>query len=207
MMATANQSKAIAQGTAQGLLDFLDYLIDKGYRTSSAIVPWKSAVRAIFSAVEGDDFGSFDVRSFDVDEYLDRFQNLVPGEYKQESLAAYRQRFKKAVAAYRDYLEDNTLPAFRARRARSESTRAPATAPARRKRSVAAAEPEAYAPRVAATTLMDYPFPLRSGQIAHLRLPVNLEKDDAERMATFIRSLVLEPQRQLPASPEELNDE
>jgi hypothetical protein len=54
------------------------------------------------------------------------------------------------------------------------------------------------------SSLIDDPFPLRSGQIAHLRLPMKLEKADAERLGTFIRTLTFEPVLELTAaSPEE----
>lgn len=45
--------------------------------------------------------------------------------------------------------------------------------------------------------LIDYPFPLVSGTLAYLRLPRRLEKADADRLGAFIRTLVLEPQREL----------
>jgi hypothetical protein len=38
--------------------------------------------------------------------------------------------------------------------------------------------------------LIDYPFPLRSRAVAHLRLPIKPEKPDADQLATFIRTLV-----------------
>lgn len=48
--------------------------------------------------------------------------------------------------------------------------------------------------------LIDYPFPLRSGQVANLRLPKRLEKKDSERLGAFLETLVLEPQREIPAA-------
>jgi hypothetical protein len=52
-------------------------------------------------------------------------------------------------------------------------------------------------------SLIDYPFSLRSGQVAHLRLPMKLEKVDADRLGAFIRTLVFEPQLEIPAHTEE----
>jgi hypothetical protein len=46
--------------------------------------------------------------------------------------------------------------------------------------------------------LIDYPFPLAGGQIAHLRLPQRLERVDAERIAAFVGTLVLEAQKEIP---------
>ena len=39
----------------------------------------------------------------------------------------------------------------------------------------------------------DYPFPLANGQVAILRLPVNLKPEDADRIARYIAALVVQP--------------
>ncbi len=67
----------IGAGNVEGLLAFLDYLVQKGYATHAAIHPLKVATRAVFSKMEGEKFRTFDVRTFDPDEYLDRFENRV----------------------------------------------------------------------------------------------------------------------------------
>ena len=48
---------------------------------------------------------------------------------------------------------------------------------------------------VAATpsTLLDYPFPLSTGDLAHLRLPRGLTARDADRIGAFVKTLVFEP--------------
>jgi hypothetical protein len=38
----------------------------------------------------------------------------------------------------------------------------------------------------------DYPFPLASGRIAILRLPINLSQEEAERMGEFLKALVVD---------------
>jgi hypothetical protein len=48
--------------------------------------------------------------------------------------------------------------------------------------------------------LIDYPFPLRSGQVAYLKLPMRLDKADAERLGTFVRTLAFEPVLELTAT-------
>jgi hypothetical protein len=195
---TNGQTTTIGAGNVEGLLAFLDYLVEKGYATQSAVHPLKAATRAVFSRMEGERFVEFDVRTFDPDEYLDRFQNRVVGDYKQESLASYRQRVKRAVAAYRDYLATGNVSAIgsRASRRTRRETPSPATS------SKANGNGEVHAPDVTGS-LIDYPFPLRSGQVAHLRLPMKLDKADADRLSTFLRSLVFDPQLELSAGAEQ----
>ena len=52
----------------------------------------------------------------------------------------------------------------------------------------------------ATSSLIAYPFPLKSGQIAQLHLPTQLEHEDAERLIQFVRALVFDQPRQLAAS-------
>ncbi len=41
-----------------------------------------------------------------------------------------------------------------------------------------------------AQPMEDYPFPLANGQVAILRLPIKLERDDVERLVRYISLLV-----------------
>jgi hypothetical protein len=186
----------IATGTASGLMAFLDFMIAKGYGTAGSISPWKSAAKNVFTVVEGEEFATFDVRTFDVDEYLGRFENRSMGKYTADSLAAYRSRFRKAIEAYRSYLADpNWKPTVKA------SSRRPATENGKPK-PTKGAEPSppsaSSTPSLPASpALIAYPFPLKSGQLAQLHLPTQLDREDAERLTHFIRALVFDQPRQL----------
>lgn len=196
MATQEDRSKQINTGTAEGLLAFLEYLTDKGYATGAAVNPLRSAVRQILAAVEGAEYGGVDVRSLDVEAYLDRFENIARGDYKAESLQSYRSRFRRALAFYETFLTDGRPPSLRtspSRRARADSPPGQrATPPAGSTRR----QPVSSAPATA-PDFMDYPFPLRAGGVAHLRLPKKLERDDAERLAVFIRALVFDRQGEI----------
>jgi hypothetical protein len=188
-----NGGSKIGTGTADGLMEFFDFLVAKGYATPAAVRPLKSASRQILSTVEGDDFGSVDLRNVDPDTCLDRFETMMVGQYKHESLVQYRNRFKRGLAAYLAYLDDKQIPVFGgpARKRRGER-------PGQKSEPVRSGGANSRPiPASTAERLIDYPFPLRSGQIAILRLPVGLDKTDAERMGAFIRTLVLDSQREL----------
>lgn len=181
----------INSGNVEGLFEFLSYLTDKGYAPPTAIEPWRTASRRIVSTMEGEKFGALDVTSLDVDEYMDRFDNLVRGDVKHESLVSYRQRFRKAIDAYRSFLKDGKPPAFRA-----SSKRGAGDKP---KGNGTTARPKATTSIPANEGgLMEFPFPLDDGRVAHLHLPPRLDEDDAERLATFVRTLQRKPQRRLP---------
>jgi len=197
-MATNGQSR-IQDGTAEGLMQFLDYVVSRGYGPASAVSPWRSAARQVLVTVEKtDNIGDVDVLGLDVADYLNRFETLAKGELKVESIDAYKRRFTRALSAYRGWIETGKPPTFRGGTARREKAGPPAEASA--PGSTAAAEVAISArsqPGSGGDPMIDYPFPLRNGQVGMLRLPVRFEKADAERLAAFVRTLVLEPQREL----------
>ena len=56
---------------------------------------------------------------------------------------------------------------------------------------------------VVVSSMISFPFPLESGEVANLRLPKRLERRDASRLTAFINALTVdgEPPKQLPPHP------
>ena len=95
---------------------------------------------------------------------------------------------------YREFLDTGKPPSYRASRKRSPETASKATANEK------AALLEIGSGSTTPTPIkrmVDYRFPLRSGTMANLRLPARFEREDAERLAAFIRTLVFEPMKQI----------
>jgi len=206
MAETTNGSLAIQTGTAEGLLEFLDYVVAKGYGPATALGPQKSAVKQVIATVEGEEFDltSLDIRSLDLADFLSRFEIRARGQLKAESIGSYRQRTTRAVEAYLEFLETGKPPSYRSP-ARRRATTDPAETTTT-KRTPSPVLPTTTPAVGTSERMVDYPFPLKSGVLANLRLPVRLEKEDAERMGAFIRTLVFEGQKELPrgsSSPEE----
>jgi hypothetical protein len=199
MATQESRAQLINSGTVDGLVAFCDYLIERGYAPSGAVTPWKSAAKQVFGAVEGSEYGEFDVRGLDVEEYLRRWENMERGKYKVESLQSYGSRLRRAHEAYLTYLESGTTPQLGRRVARRKEAEE-RSAPERRQRDGSFGGVSGPAP---VADLVDYPFPLQGGQLAYVRLPRNLQRADAERLAAFVRTLVFEPQGQLPPGPSE----
>lgn len=192
-------AETINSGTAEGLLAFCDYLTDKGYGGAAAVNALKSAAKQVFQKVDGENFGSVNVIELDVDEYVGRFEVKARSEYKQESLATYRKRFTRAVEYYRAFLRDGSVPQFRAGVGRSKAASAATGSSKKGAQQTGSPRLETPSPSTPddGLRLIDYPFPLRTGQLAYLRLPKRLEKADAERIGAFVMTLAFEPQLEL----------
>jgi hypothetical protein len=199
-MAAVNTGQ-IGSGTLQGLDEFCAWLVNKGLMRAAAVEPLRSATKQILATVEPDD-PSIDLRTINTDDVMGRFETLAGQKYAPDSLRSYRNRFNRAIELYRQYLDNGAAnfkppPGRAPRRRQSEPANSNGSAITPRSDSM----PEA--PQAPAGTpsqpLIDYPFPLRTGGVAHLYLPRTLEKEDAERLAAYVRALVFEPQRQIEA--------
>lgn len=196
-------TEQIGTGSAEGLYEFCDWLVKKGLMTSAAVEPLRSATKQIVSSVDSDvEAANVNVGSteFDVEAYMDRFEKLSGAKYAPDSLNAYRRRFRRAVELYRQYLTEGAAnfkpPAGRVPRKRpvKENGSNGTNNTAQKSKTE---ERQLNPPPPPPPDLISYPFPLSTGTIAQLNLPPRLGKDDADRMAVFIRALVFEPQRQI----------
>jgi hypothetical protein len=189
----------IRSGNVAGLLAFLDFLVDKGYAPRGSMPPIKAACRTVFSRMQGEEtYEALDVRGLELDDYLDRFETLVTGDYKTESIASYRARVKRGLNAYLSFLDTGNVSAFRASTRASRPKTPKVTAPTVQNGN-GNGNGNGHAEHSEAASLIDYPFPLRNGQIAHLRLPTKLDKIDADRVGAFVQTLVFDPQLAIPA--------
>jgi hypothetical protein len=185
-------SSRIQSKTTAGLFEFCDYMVNKGYATSGAMEPWKTAARKILSAVDPEGYEAIDLSTADLDDIQSRFETLTLSDYKHESQVTYGKRLKNAVTAYLSWVETGKPPQLRR-----------AKQPASPKSDSKGSAKSTATLKVAAEDNVDgqlvkFPFPMTDGTLAELRLPARLAKQDAERLATFVRTLPIEPQRQLP---------
>lgn len=98
------------------LLEFLDYLADKGLMARATASARKAAANNVLGILE--DAEAEDVTNLNLDDVMRRFQNLAGKGYTPASLKSYLSRTKSAVDDFKNYLE-NPL-AFRPRLAARE---------------------------------------------------------------------------------------
>jgi hypothetical protein len=111
-----------------------------------------------------------------VDALLSRFEAETGGKYSDDTVKTYKSRFRVAVALYRAYLDGDpnwksVAKPFAREDALMFSDRA---RPADGSRLVA------------------YDLPLRPDLLVRINLPVDLNRADADRIATFVRSLAFD---------------
>jgi len=186
----------IQSRSVEGLLAYCDWLADKGYATVAQVDPWRTATRKVFETVEGDGYASLDLTNVDLDDYLARFQTLAGAQYKSESIATYGRRVHNAMDAHEHYLTTGRPPTFK--RGGSSSKKDGDAKPKAVKASPAQAQAPVQLAGIGAVGLVDFPFPLRGGQMAQLRLPTRLDKTDVDRLSAFLRTLQSEEQAQIP---------
>jgi hypothetical protein len=113
------------------------------------------------------------------------------------------RRIRQAIEAQRHYVDTGQVPSFKTAGVKA----APAKTQAKAKPSpvaAVAASPTDDTTADATGQLVKFPFPLRSGVMAELRLPARgLDPKDTYRLCAFIRALQFEEQRQLPRGDDE----
>lgn len=169
--------------TAKGLVDHWNWAADKGVMNKNTAAGLRAACTQVLSAL--DDWESLDIKGLDVEETLVRFQNLKKKDFKPAVLETYKRRFRQAVASYLAYLDDPAgwKPRMVERATSSEKGNGANRA------SEAARATRHEMPQAG---LVEYPFPLREGQIARLILPRDLKMSEVKRLSAFMSTLAVD---------------
>ena len=191
---------SMGDGKAGNVIEYLDNLIDKGKASQGAISPLKVAFSKVLRTIDGERWDDTDVKSIDIDDYMDRFANLTMGKYASDSLTVYKSRVNKAINWYVQFLDKPGWTPDVQRRNRVAGPKAKRAGGSAGGRSINVTSAPASnetspqsMPSVAnAPNRILYPYPLIDGQLVHFSLPVKLSKTDARRIGIFIESIAIE---------------
>lgn len=190
----------MATGAGGGLVAFLTWAGERGVMAPNTANSHRVAVQKILE-VEANPEG-VDITKLDVEDLLDRFGRLRGSNYSPGSMATYKTRFRNSVREYVRYLDDpgayrgptsikprgsragSAAPSIERPASSSRPTSRPATASSQVDERIPAPP--------SSDALVQYPFPLRSGGTAYLHLPRQLGREDVDRLAQFLNSLVIE---------------
>jgi hypothetical protein len=192
MKGEAEMSETVQSGTAEGVLELLDWVGSRGDMNPSTAKAYASAVAKVME-IEGEGWESHDVRSIDVEDLLGRFERLRATSYTPDSMTTYQSRFRKAHEMYMAFLSDGpaAVKALMKDRPRRAATDDKPKNNGNGNGGGGAKTPKADTPKPDAD-LVQYPFPLRSGQMAYLHLPRELPKAEAKRLCSFLDSLAID---------------
>ena len=186
--------QGLLAATGKGLIDFLNYASNKHLMSGNTAGALRVASKEVLSAIEPEGWEELDLRTVDVEDFGSRFERARAGKLKPESMLVYKSRFRNAVQMYFEYLSSPGTWRYKAER----------PAAARRKATPSAAKVETTGTiesRMASAGKamnVEYPFPLRSGQLVKLILPADLTRPEAKRLGAFIDSLAIEATLALP---------
>jgi hypothetical protein len=174
--------------SGKALVDFWKWAGDKGLVNQNTAIGKRAACTQVLGAL--DDWETLDVSKLNIDDVFRRFVNKRSKDFKPKSLGTYKSRFTQALGDFLAYRKDPQSWKPSAERA------TPTTA--RKEKGSAAAKggnngtretPDAPPAVPGRAGLVEYPFPLREGRFAYLRLPPDLKMADVRRLTAYLNTL------------------
>jgi hypothetical protein len=179
----------MANGFSKGeLLEFLDYLANKGLAGPSMIAGRKTAANALLGVLSDDEVS--DVRELDLDEVAQRLLNLRGTEFKPESVRVYKSRVGSAIEDFVRYRRDPI--AFKPVGAKKVSARVDKSARSEPPVSGATSPPLSPASHLDPTKVSEitFPVPIRPGVVVRLiGVPNDLSRKEAEKIGAVALAL------------------
>lgn len=184
------------EATGQGLIAFWPWAAKKGLVKEATAGARRSAVSEVLDAL-GEKPESVDIRKLDVEDALRRFENLKSPKYTPGSLATYKSRFRKAVDDYLAYVDNPSgwRPGIKTRVGATHGSGKPSPrsvgGPSNQADSSASAAHHSPSNLSSGPRLIEYPFPVREGVVALIRLPMDLRLSEAKRLGAWLAALAM----------------
>jgi len=195
----------IGSGTAQGVIDYLESLVEKGRSRPGVVAPLKIALTKVLEKTEGEDWPKVDVNKLDIDDAISRFKNLTLGTYNDASYRAYELRTKRAISWYKQFLTNpGWFPRESGRSINAEAKKQTSKSVAQENEGADAqgykqvgnvqhaAQNSGVENQAPKSEAIPYPFPLQSGEMLRIYVPKSIVKSDIGRLSRFLEALVIE---------------
>lgn len=180
------------------LNQFLDWAAAKGLMNKNTSTSRKLAVNKVLSVL--DEGEVLDLRTINPDDVFARFETLKGMDFKPASLRVYQSRMNSALGDFLEYVDNPS--GFRPKKPRNQRNRGSNgdVEKSNQKASTPAAERVSYIEstnrQVTGNVMqntINVPIPLREGLIVDVsRLPFDLTKKEAARIASVISAYALE---------------
>jgi hypothetical protein len=178
------------QKSREALLDFLEYVAQKGLMAPATARARKAAVGKVLGIL--DDSEALDVTSIDLDSLMNRFGHLQGKAYTPDSLVTYKSRVRSALDDFASYIK-NPL-AFKPNvQSRERKWPAVKAAPIQAKKisedfsETPRSPPSVIAGPMASSIL---PIPIRADLTIYVQgLPFDLSQAEAKKIASVIQAM------------------
>jgi hypothetical protein len=185
------------------LVDFWKRAGAKGEMNNHTATALRGAALQVISVL--DDWQTVDVRTLVVGDVLRRWVNKNANKFKQGSLNAYARRWPIAVRSFLEYADDpkgwkapaSDKPVIKREKrndAGAKQSSSPPSAPTGLTATLTSGPSEIHGRGLVSTGpgLVEYPFPLREGRLAYLRLPPDLKFSEIKRLTSFLNTLAVD---------------
>lgn len=172
------------------LVEHWQWAADKGVMNKNTAMALRAASLQVLSIF--DEWEDVDISSLDVEETLNRFQNLRSKEFKPQTLNAYKRRFRQSVESFLEYNKD---PSSWKPVSQNRPVQTPKNGSKRKPRGNSGGKPAASEnPSLANSEgeLVIYPYPLRENQVVYLHLPPDLKTIEVKRLTAFMTTLTVD---------------
>ena len=179
--------------SGKALVEFWKRAGDKGELNPHTANALRAASAQVLTVVEG--WETVDVRTLDAPDVFRRYANKDGSKLKQASLLAYSKRWPIAVRSFLEYATDPTTwkPPVADRPVMKGERPTTGSSPANHNVRETPAETSGRATAVPpASGFVEYPFPLREGRLAYLKLPVDLKAAEVKRLTAFLNTLAVD---------------
>jgi hypothetical protein len=178
--------------TGKACVEFWKWAPKKGLVNGNTATAQRVAVTQVLGVLEN--WEALDVAALDTEDVFSRFVNLKRNNFTPESLVTYKSRFTRGLNTFLDWSRNPAAFKPKAQSPRREKAAATNGSQA------ASGQPptsssivgDAPPPSTGRTGLVDYPFPLRDGCLAYLKLPVDLTTTEVKRLAAYLNTLARE---------------
>ncbi len=176
--------------TKQDLLDFLDYVSDKGLMKQGTARALKTACSKVFGNLDENE--ERDVIALDLDEVCRRFENLNSTSVAPNTMQTYRKRVKQAVSDFERFnAEPSSWKPSGVQRAVSSGKRMGSTIPKNQSGASDGEPVNRVSGAVKSADEILYQFPLRQDVIVTISgIPFDVKKSEMGRMTAFLSNLV-----------------
>ena len=169
--------------TGKALVEHWNWAAEKGVMNKNTANGLRAACSQVIGVLDG--WESVDIKTIDIDKTLTQFQNLKKKDFKPAVLETYKRRFRQAISSYLAYLND---PAGWKPRSVDRSVISDRGNDGDRQTE----SHRATRHEIPQAGLVEYPFPLREGQIARLVLPRDLKMAEVKRLSAFMSTLTMD---------------